>query len=72
MKRICYSIFVLFQIDRESLTLPVGGSQFYTTSLSPISSTPPLEKEPIAVASSTPTSTAAPVVELTEEVTIYL
>lgn len=57
------------QIDRDSLILPIGSSQFYTSSLTPISSTPPLEKEPFAIASSTPTAASTPVVELTEEVT---
>lgn len=46
-----------------------ANSQWYTTSLTPISSTPTsLEKEQMVITSSTPTSATTPVVELTEEV----
>lgn len=55
--------------DRDSLGLNLSTSQFYTSALTPISSTPQMEIEPTSVASSTPTSVTTPVVELTEELT---
>ncbi|XP_031633257.1 dedicator of cytokinesis protein 1 isoform X2 [Contarinia nasturtii] len=56
--------------DRDSLSLNLSTSQFYTSALTPISSTPPMEIEPTSIASSTPTvAPTTPVVELTEELT---
>lgn len=71
-RKLC-DIFINFQADRDSLSLNLSTSQFYTSALTPISSTPPMENEPISIASSTPTSIAAttPVVELTEEVIFF-
>lgn len=59
-----------FQIDRESLTLPIASSQWYTHSLTPISSTPTDSSS--TVSNSIASAINSPVVELTEEVDILL
>lgn len=61
---------IFLQCDRDSLSLNLSTSQFYTSALTPISSTPPMETEPTSIVSSTPSSVTTPVVELTEEVNI--
>lgn len=62
--------YVLYlQIDREALSLPVANSQWYTSSLTPIHSTPTSDKESINSSSAPITSSiVGPVFELTEEV----
>lgn len=55
-------------MDRDSLSLPLASSQWYTSSLTPITSTPPSEKETLVV-NTAPVGGTTPVFELTEELT---
>lgn len=59
-------------MERDTLSLPLGSSQWYTTSLTPISSTPPSEKEQLNISTTVAASATTPVFELTEEVFVSL